>query len=55
MKVGYISLTGYRNTAYLDEDENTGGVMRGEHKHTDAEVFVQWDDEKEDWFEVTAP
>jgi len=52
VKVGYLDLDGYRQTAYLDEDEPTGGVMRGTHKHTDEEVFVVWDDDKEDWLEV---
>ena len=52
MKVGYIDLDGYRQTAYLDEDEPTGGVMSGTHKHSDAPVLVQWDDDKGDWFEV---
>lgn len=53
MKVGYIGLTGFRSTAYLDEDENTDGPMRGENKYTGDSVWVVWDQDRDDWLEVT--
>lgn len=52
MKISFVDLNGYRQKAYLDEDEPTGGVMAGVYKHTDMPVLVRWDDDKEDWFEV---
>lgn len=55
MKVGYIGLTGFRSTAYLDEDENTGCPMRGENKYTDETVWVVWNQDRDDWLEVAAP
>ena len=56
MKVGYIGRTGFRSTAYLDEDENwTDGPMRGENKYTGDSVWVVWNQDRGDWYEVAAP
>lgn len=55
MKITYWSLDGYEHTAYMDDDEDTGGVMRGEEKHTDAEVWIIWSDERNRFLEVAAP
>lgn len=55
MKVGYLSLDGYQETVYLDEDEIREGPMFGTHKHTDASVWVQWNEDRRVWMEVPAP
>lgn len=55
MKVGYTSLKGFNQTAYLDDDDLQDGPMHGHHKHSDESVWVVWDEARGGWFEVTAP
>ena len=52
VKVGYVDLNGYHQTAYLDTRD--GEFWTGRHRHTDEPVRVYWndDDEVRAWVEV---